>query len=104
MICLISIIIPKAIEDVIVDWLLEQDGFSGFNSMMVNGYGMDEQHMSLSERVTGNTDRIMFQMHMSSSVADVVLSELKKDFTGSDIHYMITPISEAGNLASYDNE
>ncbi len=104
MIYLITIITPKAIEDTIVDWLLEQEGFTGFNRIAVNGYGMTERNMTLRERVTGYTSRVMFQMHMPSTVADTVLSNLKKNFAGSDIHYMITPVTEAGNLASYDND
>lgn len=104
MICLLTIITPKTIEDVIVDWLLEQEGFTGFNQVAINGYGMDEEKMSLSEKVTGNTDRIMFQMHMPSPTADIILSNLKKDFGGSDIHYMISPVTEAGNLAFHKND
>lgn len=104
MICLLTIITPRAIEATIVDWLLEQEGFSGFNRIAVNGYGLTEKNMSLRERVTGNAERFMFQMHMPSKVVDTVLSNLKKDFAGSDIHYMINPVTKAGNLASYDND
>jgi len=99
--CLLTIITPAAIEDVVVDWLLEQEGFTGFNSMAVNGYGLGEENMSLSEKVTGKTDRMMFQMHLDIKLSEIIMANLKRDFAVSDIHYMITPISDAGNLTSY---
>ncbi len=102
--CLVTIIIPAAIEDVIVDWLLEQDGFTGFSSMAVNGYGLGEENMSISEKVTGKTARIMFQMHMDIELSKIILKTLKSDFVTSDIHYVVTPLSEAGNLMSYQDK
>jgi len=102
--CLLTLIIPAAIEDVVVDWLLEQQGFTGFNSMMVNGYGLDEKNMTLPEKVTGKTYRIMFQMHMDDTLSEFILENLKQDFPTSDIHYMITPLSSAGNLKQFSKE
>ena len=102
--CLLTLITPAAIEDVVVDWLLEQQGFTGFNSMAVNGYGLDEKNMTLSEKVTGKTYRVMFQMHMDDTLSKFILGKLKQDFPTTDIHYMITPLSHAGNLKQFVRE
>ncbi|MBT6032277.1 MAG: DUF3240 family protein [Kordiimonadaceae bacterium] len=101
MVCLVSIIISKNIEDVVADWLLEQEGLTGFNSIPVNGYGLGEKHMSISEKVTGRTARVMFQFHIEEMQAETILLNLKSDFPGSDIHYMVTPLKSAGNLSSF---
>ena len=102
-ISMLTIISPVALEDVIIDWLLEQDDIDGFNSFPIYGHGSSkEAHMSMSERVTGKSARVMFQSHVELDVAKNILKRLKKQFASGDIHYMIRPLIDAGNLMSYD--
>ena len=101
-ICMLSIIIPKAIESTMIDWLLEQPEISGFNSLEIHGHGSHEDQFSLSEQVTGKSQRTMYQTHLSESNAREVLARLKQDFARSDIHYMIRPLIDAGNLMTFD--
>ena len=102
--CMLSIIVPTAIEAVIIDWLLEQDDVSGFNSIVVHGHGSNESAMSISERVTGKSAKVMFQTHVGEAEARNILGRLKKQFARSDIHYMIRPMIDAGNLMSYEEK
>jgi uncharacterized protein DUF3240 len=102
--CMLSIIIPTAIESVIIDWLLEQDDINGFNSIALYGHGSHESGMSISERVTGKSAKVMFQTHVGEADAHNILGRLKKQFARSDIHYMIRPMIDAGNLMSYEEK
>lgn len=100
---MLTIIIPAALEEVLIDWLLEQDDIVGFNSLPIYGHGSSkESQMSMAERVTGKSARVMFQTHVELEGAKNILGRLKKQFASSDIHYMIRPLIDAGNLMSYD--
>lgn len=103
-ICMLSIIVPVAIEAVIIDWLLEQDDINGFNSLNLYGHGSDESTLSLSERVTGKSAKVMFQTHVSEVGSKQILGRLKKQFARTDIHYMIRPLIAAGNLMLYEDD
>lgn len=105
--CMLTIIIPTTLEDVVIDWMLEQSeivGFTGFNSSSIYGHGSEETSLSIAERVVGKSRRVMLQTHITESDAKRVLSKLKKEFPSKDIHYMIRPLIDAGNLMSYQNE
>lgn len=102
--CMLTIIIPTTLEDVVIDWMLEQSDIAGFNSSSIYGHGSAETGMSVSERVTGKSKRVMFQTHVSESDAKNILARLKQEFARSDIHYMIRPLIAAGNLMSYNDE
>lgn len=100
---MLSIIVPVAMEDSMIDWLLEQQEIDGFNSIPMHGHGSHEDGMSLAEKVTGKSRKIMFQTHVSEETARKMLTQLKKDFARADIHYMIRPLIDAGNLSSYES-
>ncbi len=99
--CLMTIIIPASLEEIFVDWFMEQENLDGFSSSILYGHGTSEQNMSMSERVTGRSKKIMFQIHLSHSVAEIILAKLKNDFKGSQIHYMLAPLLDAGRLENY---
>jgi len=100
--CILTIITPIALEEVIVDWLLEHETTVGFNSRLIRGHGTNEDHMSLSEKVTGRSGQIMFQIHMSLDNVHVILKNLKDDFMNSGLYYTVSPLIDAGDISSYD--
>ncbi|PHZ86508.1 DUF3240 family protein [Paremcibacter congregatus] len=100
--CLLTITTPSAVEDVIVDWFLEQEDIGDFNSMPAFGHGSHEGKMSVAERVTGRSRKTMFQLHLSLPTVERILAKLKKDFAGTEIHYMMSPLMRAGDLTAYE--
>lgn len=102
-ITMLSIIIPEALEDNMIDWLLEQNDIHGFNSIPIFGHGSSENDMTMSEKVAGKSKRIMYQTHVTEEIAKKSLNQLKRDFARSDIHYMIRPLIDAGNILSYED-
>ncbi len=97
-ICLLSIVISPAIEDTIVDWLLDRNEISGFTSSPIYGHGSSAHSLSIQEQVAGRKKQVLFQIHMPSAQAQAVLKDLKQEFQGSGIHYWIMPLSDAGHL------
>lgn len=98
----LTIITPIALEEVVVDWLLEHENTAGFNSMPTRGHGTNEDHMSLSERVSGRSNQIMFQINMSLDNVHIILKNLQDDFINSGLYYTIRPLIDAGDISSYD--
>ena len=95
---LLSIVVSIAIEDTIVDWLLEQDQISGFTSLPVSGHGTSVHSLSIHEQVTGRRKQVLFQTHMQASQTRDVIDALKQKFHGSGIHYWVAPVADAGRL------
>jgi hypothetical protein len=95
---LLSLVIPPALSDLLVDWLLEQPEVGGFISLPVNGHGGEEHAMSAAEKVAGYSRGWMIQTHMPQKQACTLLGRLKNDFDGSDVHYWITPLIVGGHL------
>ena len=95
---LLTIITLPSMQDVMIDWLLEQDSLSGFITTEIYGHGARHTGMSLLEQVTGRQKRTQFTAHAEESVIQSLLEKLKLDFAGSGLHYMVTPLVEAGEL------
>ncbi len=95
---LLSLVFPPALNDLLVDWLLEQPEVKGFISLPVNGHGGSEHSMSAAEKVAGYRKGAMIQTHMPQKKACELLRRLKKVFHGSDIHYWMTPLIVGGHL------
>ena len=95
---LLTLICPPSLEQTVTDWLLEQEDMPGFTSISVYGHGSHPDSLSLIEQVEGRKKQIMFQVHMSSERAETAINDLKKEFTGTKIHYWLTPVLDSGNL------
>jgi len=95
---LLTLVLPPALSDMLVDWLLEQPEVEGFISLPVNGHGGSEHSMSAAEKVAGYRKGWMVQTHMPQKAACGLLGRLKQEFRGSDIHYWMTPLIVGGHL------
>lgn len=95
---LLTLVMPPALSDLLVDWLLEQPEVVGFISLPVNGHGGEEHAMSAAEKVAGYRKGWMIQTHMPQKKACELLARLKESFAGSEIHYWMTPLIVGGNL------
>ena len=96
---LILIANPK-LEEMLVDFLLQQSALSGFTSMPVSGHGTghDISKLSLVEQVTGRQGRMQFMMHAALPVLRELIAALKAEFMHADMHYILLPVLEAQSL------
>lgn len=96
--CLINLIALPALEESLVDWLLEREQLSGFSSLHINGHGSHQHSLSLAEQVTGRQRKVMFLIHLPGEAVAGLLEQLRRDFHGTGLHYWVTPLLEAGRL------
>lgn len=96
--CLLSIVITPAVEETLVDWLLERNELSGFSSHPIDGHGSRPGDLSLAEQVTGRQRKILFTVHTGCDRMGVLVEALKQDFPGAGLHYWIVPLLEAGRI------
>jgi len=96
--CLLTIYVPPTLEETLEDWLLENEAISGFSTMEGFGHGSRPSGMTLLEQVTGHQRRVQFLIETDLQVAAKLLSSLREKFAGVGLHYMLTPLLEAGSL------
>jgi len=96
--CLLVIVVTPAMEEEMVDWLLQQDSLSGFSSMAVNGHGTSHTQLSAAEQVAGRQRKMMFHVHGEETLLRELLDDLKGRFSASGIHYWLMPLLAGGHL------
>lgn len=96
--CLLSLIVSPAIENALIDWLLERDDIPGFTSVPINGHGTSTDTLTLSEQVAGHRRQIIFRMCLPETVAQTVLAEVQTSFRGSGMHYWLLPVLASGHI------
>lgn len=96
--CLLTLTIAPAIEENLVDWLLENYGQVGFSSFPVNGHSNSAEGLSLAEQVAGRQKQIRFQIYLASERVPAVLEQLRRDFFGVGLHYWVSPVLETGRI------
>jgi len=95
---LINLTVPPAMEETLVDWLLQSATHTGFSSYPVNGHSSREEGLTLAEQVAGRKKQIRFQMHIAQTDVPVFLENLKRDFAGAGLHYWVLPLADAGHV------
>ena len=109
---LILMVTPK-LEEVLVDFLLQQTAISGFTTTPASGHGThhgsqsafkhsEVKHspvkLSLVEQVTGRQNRVQFMLHATLPVMHEVIAALKAEFEHTDMHYILLPVLEAQSI------
>jgi hypothetical protein len=100
---LILLVTPK-LEEVLVDFLLQQTAISGFTTTPANGHGTGHGaghgsvKLSLVEQVTGRQSRVQFTLHAALPVMHELIAALKAEFQHSDMHYILLPVLDAQSI------
>ena len=94
--CLVMLFATPALEESLVDWLLENESIYGFSTTESYGHGQRASAMSLLEQVTGRQRRIQFLIEINQNLAPVLLQSLKLSFPG--LHFLVIPVLSAVSL------
>jgi hypothetical protein len=100
---LILLVTPK-LEEVLVDFLLQQTAISGFTTAPANGHGTGHGaghgsvKLSLVEQVTGRQSRVQFMLHATLPVMHALIAALKAEFQHTDMHYILLPVLDAQSI------
>lgn len=100
---LLLLVASPKLEEVLVDFLLQQPAISGFTTIPASGHGTHHgSHapvkLSLVEQVTGRQNRVQFMLHASIPVMHELIDALKAEFKHTDMHYMLLPVLEANSI------
>lgn len=95
---LLTLIVPPAHEEPLIDWLLQYEHPSGFSSFPISGHSSHPESLTLVEQVTGRKRQVRFDVQLAGSDLEALLDRLKTDFAGSAIHYWVSPVVDAGRL------
>lgn len=96
--CLLTIIAPPALEETLVDWLLENEHIDGFSSSEINGHGERQAGLTLLEQVTGRQRRVQFLVQADPESAADLLQQMRERFAGVGLYYFLTPVIESGRI------
>lgn len=98
--CCLTLVVPKALEENLVDHLLEHHELaSGFTTLEVEGHGQGATFQSMSERVRGRARRVQMQIVLNREDAQTLVQHLKESLPTPEIAYWITPIAKFGRFA-----
>ncbi len=95
---LLILTVKPSMEEIIMDWLIDQPFKQDFTSLPVSGHGSQMSGLSTSEQVTGRKKQVQFRIMIPNSELQQLLIELKLDFKNSGIHYWVMPLLELGTI------
>jgi len=96
---MLNVVVPKSLEEEMVDRLLEAgDLVRGFTSYPVSGHGGRMATASVSERVRGRSDRVLFQIGMARGHVEALLARLRERVPNPEIAWWVLPIEGFGRL------
>ena len=96
---MLNVVVPKSLEEELVDRLLEAgDLVRGFTSYPVSGHGGRMATASVSERVRGRSDRVLFQIGMARGDVEALLTRLRERVPNPEIAWWVLPIEGFGRL------
>lgn len=97
--CCLTLIIPKALEENLIDLLLEHEALAGeFITGAVEGHGAHVTYQDNAERVRGRARRVQINVVLQRVQAQTLIDDLKRALPGADVVYWMTPISEFGSF------
>ena len=94
----VTLNVPPAFEERLVDWLLERDGAQGFTSYAAFGHGARQDGLSVAEQVSGRQRRLEFRVELPRSDLDAFLAALTEAFAGHDLYYFVSLVERSGHL------
>ncbi len=95
---LVTINVPPLLEEAVVDCLLAIESADGFSSLVVRAHGSEHDTLSLAEQVAGRKKQIRFQMYVPEQQLEVLINQLKQNFSGAGIHYWVMPVLDSGSI------
>ncbi len=97
--CLLTLALPLALQDEVLDLLREQhDLVPGFS--VVSGHGMGEYASltSMMERVEGRARRVLVYMVMRVDDVPVLVERLRSCFQSPEVFYWAVPLLLSGRF------
>lgn len=97
---LLTLVLPAALEDDVLDWLQGQTELvSGFSLLHGQGLGPHTTLTTSLERVQGRARRTLVQLALEQGSAQALVARLRQAWPLAEITYWISPLLAFGRLA-----
>lgn len=97
--CCLTLIVPKALEENLLDLLLEHEALGrGFITAEVEGHGRNATYQSSAEKVRGRTRQVEMKIILQHADTHTLLQDIKQAFPRANIMYYAAPVTELGSL------
>lgn len=96
---MLNVVVPRSLEEELVERLLESgDLVRGFSSYPISGHGGRMATASVSERVRGRSDRVLFQIGMHGADVELLLGHLRVVMPNPEVAWWVLPVLGFGRL------
>ena len=92
----LTLICPPAIEEKLLDTLLEHAGSEVFTSTPTYSHGTAPGRISAEEQVMGRSRAVQVQVLLSAGERDALLQLLRSEFHGTGLRYWATAVVQEG--------
>lgn len=95
---LVTLYVPNALEEAVVDALLTLEVKHGFSSFPVSVHHHENKKLSLAEQVSGRQKQICFQIQVDEESERLLIKQLQQEFSGAGVQYRVLPIYESNEI------
>jgi hypothetical protein len=94
----LNLICPPAVEEKLLDVLLESDGNEIFTSAPVHSHGTAHGRLSAQEQVMGRSRSTHIQVLLEKEALVRLLERIQRDFAGTGIRYWANQAAFEGEI------
>lgn len=91
----LTLVCPPAVEEKLLDALLELVGHDSFATLRADFHGARGE-LAIEEQVRGRSPVLQVQVLMDAAEADVLLDQLRPRFAGAGLRYWTSPVLTEG--------
>ena len=94
----LNLICPPAVEEKLLDALLEIDGSDVFTSVRIHTHGVAHGRLSAQEQVMGRSRSMQIQVLLSEEALSQLLERVRRELAGTGIRYWASPVAFEGEI------
>jgi hypothetical protein len=89
---------PAAVEERLLDVLLDAAGGEEFTSVSAFGHGGALRSLNPADQVTGRSALVQVQVLVTEPVLNDLLQRLRSEFPGAGLRYWASPLAVEGRI------
>lgn len=94
----LTLVSPPAIEEKLLDTLLEVAGNEVFTSTPTFSHGTAHGRLDNTEQVLGRSRSIQVQILLTPEELEPLLAALRAGFAGTGLRFWVTPLAQSGEI------
>lgn len=94
----LSLVCPPAVQEKLLDVLLESDDTEVFMSIHVHSHGAAHEGLSAQDQVMGRSQAMLIQVLLQEEPLETLIERVRKEFAGTGIRYWASPVAMEGEI------